>query len=229
MPRTSAPRRAIESARMPPPQPTSTTRLPLRAASESIQSRRSGLISCSGRKSLSLSHHRCARSLNLASSCGSALIIVEMVERGRSRQRKSPAERGFSDQRSVLLGARTDHFDFHATVLRAAFGGLVVRDRLLLALAFGVDAVLLDALARQVGLDGFGTTNRQRLVVGVATDRVGVADGDDDFQVQASHLADEVVELGLAFGLENGLVEVEERISGEGDLLAGRGGDNGRS
>jgi hypothetical protein len=58
--------RAIESERMPPPQPTSTTRLPSSAARPSIQSRRSGLMSCSGRKSPSLSHHWCARSLNLA-------------------------------------------------------------------------------------------------------------------------------------------------------------------
>ena len=45
-----------------------------------------------------------------------------------------------------------DHFDFHATVLRAAIFGLVVGDRLGFALAFGVDPVGFDALADQVSL-----------------------------------------------------------------------------
>src|SRR4051794_13697622 len=74
-----------------------------------------------------------------------------------------------------LVGAGADHFDFHATVLGAAFLGAVVSHWLLLALAFGVDAVAFDALRDQEGLDGFGATHRQTLVVGVRTDRVGVA------------------------------------------------------
>ena len=74
MPVTVRAARAIASARMPPPQPTSRTRLPARPpATRSIQSRRSGLISCSGRNSLSGSHQRCASAQNLASSAGSAL------------------------------------------------------------------------------------------------------------------------------------------------------------
>src|SRR5262249_22703703 len=58
-----------------------------------------------------------------------------------SSRAKRPA-----DREGDLLAARADHFDLDAAVLRAAFGGLVVRNRLLLALAFGVDAVLLHAL-----------------------------------------------------------------------------------
>ena len=54
----------------------------------------------------------------------------------------------------LASGARADHFDFHAAILRAAFGGLVVGDRLLLALAFRVDTVGFQALGRQVCLRG---------------------------------------------------------------------------
>ena len=201
---------------------------PASGARPSIQSRRSGLIWCSGRNSLSGSHQRWASSLNLASSRGIGVdgAMLRSIREPHARAKtKSPAERGFSmQQREVerTSAAGADHFDFHATVLRAAFGGLVVGDGLLLALAFGVDAVLLDALADQVGLDGFGAADRQLLVVGVGADRVGVADGDDDFEVDAAHLADQVVELGLAFGLQHRLVEVEERVGREGDLLARR-------
>ena len=56
----------------------------------------------------------------------------------------------------LLLRAGTDHFDLGTAILRLAFLGLVVGHGLLLALAFGVDAVLLDALGHQIGLDGFG-------------------------------------------------------------------------
>ena len=52
-----------------------------------------------------------------------------------------------------------------------------------------------------------------------------MADGDDDFEVDALSLADQVVQLGLAFRLQHRLVEVEERVGGEGDLLARRSGD----
>ena len=53
MPVTCAPRAAIASVRMPPPQPTSSDALAREAAGDpSIQPRRSGLISCSGRNSL---------------------------------------------------------------------------------------------------------------------------------------------------------------------------------
>jgi hypothetical protein len=48
-----------------------------------------------------------------------------------------------------------------------------------------------------------------------------VADGDDHFQVDALDLADQVVQLGLAFGLQDRLVEVEEGVSSVGDLGGG--------
>src|SRR5574337_905226 len=57
-------------------------------------------------------------------------------------------QRPRSADRSV--GARTDHFDLDAAVLGAASGRLVAGDRLGLALAFGVDAVALDALGHQI-------------------------------------------------------------------------------
>ncbi len=79
MPVTVAPLRAMASARMPPPQPTSSTRRPCSGARPSIQPSRSGLISCRGRNSLSRSHQRWASSENLASSAGSTLAVEELI------------------------------------------------------------------------------------------------------------------------------------------------------
>src|SRR5690606_25258617 len=108
--------------------------------------------------------------------------------------------------------------------------GFVVGDGLLLALAFGVDTVLLDALGHQVGLDGFGAAHGQALVVGVSAHGVGVADGDDHFEVDALDLADQVIELRLAFGIQHRLVKVEEGVRGVGHLGGGgRGGGGGRA
>jgi hypothetical protein len=44
--------------------------------------------------------------------------------------------------------------------------------------------------------------DRQLLVVGVGADAVGVTDGDDDFQVDAGGLGDQVVQLGLGGRLQ---------------------------
>src|SRR6476620_9403012 len=104
-----------------------------------------------------------------------------------------------------LLVAGTNHFDFNATVLGAASSSLVVCDGLLLALAFGVDAICFNALGNQVGFDSFSATDRQTLVVSVGTDGVGMANGDDDFQVHAFELGGQVVQLRLAVRLQNGL------------------------
>jgi hypothetical protein len=70
-----------------------------------------------------------------------------------NRHNKKPRLGGVFEvkPKGSLLGAGTDHFDLDAAVLHLAFLRLVVSHRLLLALAFGVDAVLLDALAGQVG------------------------------------------------------------------------------
>src|SRR3954467_9558997 len=93
MPVTRAPRAAIASARMPPPQPTSSTFFPARLARSSIQPRRSGLISCSGRNSPSGSHQREASWLNFSSSAGSTFI------RGSLSQKKAPPKRGLFRRR----------------------------------------------------------------------------------------------------------------------------------
>src|SRR5690554_3101253 len=76
MPVTRAPRWAMASARMPPPQPTSSTSLPARLALSSIQLVRNGLISCSGLNSLSRSHQRLASASNLATSARSTLSVI---------------------------------------------------------------------------------------------------------------------------------------------------------
>src|SRR5512145_39135 len=102
-----------------------------------------------------------------------------------AQKQETPPRRGFLRSplarasvrriRRSLLGAGTDDLDLDAAVLRLAFLGLVVGHGLLLALAFGVHAVLLDALARQVVLDGVGTAHRELLVERVAAVAVGVA------------------------------------------------------
>ena len=68
------------------------------------------------------------------------------------------------------------------------------------------------------------------MVVGSGTDAVGVADDQDHFELDGTSLGDQFVELGLAFGAQHGLVEVEEGVGGDGDLLTGglRRGDRGR-
>ena len=115
------------------------------------------------------------------------------------------------DFRTVwLLGS--DKLDLDATVLGTTFSRLVVSHWLLLALALGVDAVLLDTLADQVGLHRFRTTHRQLVVVSVRTDRIRVANSDDDLQVDAAEFGDDLIQLCLALRLQNRLVEVEERI-----------------
>src|SRR5450830_865483 len=98
----------------------------------------------------------------------------------------------------LLIGASTNHFDFHTTVLGTAFFGLVVSYRLLLALAFGIDPIFLDALGHQISLDRFCATDRQLLVVSIAADRVGMTHGNDNFQVDALDSANQIVQFGFA-------------------------------
>src|SRR5689334_1143777 len=103
-------------------------------------------------------------------------------------QKKAQLALGFSASERIRLtcAAGADHFDFHATVrlLAGDLSGAVALARLrinlqlALALAFGVHAVGFDALAHQVSLDRFSTTDRQAIVVLVRTERVGVANGD---------------------------------------------------
>jgi len=76
IPITVAPRWAMASLRMPPPQPTSSTFLPARLTRSSIQLTRSGLMSWRGLNSLSRSHQRWAKASNLAISAWSTLLMV---------------------------------------------------------------------------------------------------------------------------------------------------------
>src|SRR5690606_14772892 len=76
IPVTRAPRWAMASVRMPPPQPTSSASLPASEDFSSIQLVRSGLISCSGLNSLSRSHQRLARASNLAISARSTFSVI---------------------------------------------------------------------------------------------------------------------------------------------------------
>lgn len=57
-----------------------------------------------------------------------------------------------------------------------------------------------------------------------------MADSDDHLEVDALGLADQVIQLCLGFGLQDRLVDVEERVGSEGDLLAdGSGGASRRT
>ena len=108
-----------------------------------------------------------------------------------------------------MSGAGPDHFNFNATILGAAFGCLVVGDRLFLAFAFRVDSVGFDALGDQVCLDCISAANRQFLVVSNGTDRVSVTNSDDDFQVDCAQFRCQVVQLSFAFWLQDSFVEVK--------------------
>ena len=62
---------------------------------------------------------------------------------------------GGKGPKGVQLLACTHHFDFNAAVLGTAVTGLVVSHWLGFALAFGVNAVLFNALGHQIGFNGF--------------------------------------------------------------------------
>ncbi len=95
------------------------------------------------------------------------------------------------------------------------------RDRLGLAHAERLDLVLRHALADQVVAHGVRTALGQLLVVLLRTDRIGVTR--HQHQLELLHLRelgdDFGVDRGLAFGLQDGLVEVEQRLRRERDLL----------
>src|SRR5690606_262716 len=141
---------------------------------------------------------------------------------------KGPAKRSpycrreAARSRPYELLAGTDDLDFHATVLCTTFASGVRGDGVGFALAFGVDTVGRDALADEVVLHGSGAALGQTQVVLLGTDRVGVADGDQGFEVQCFNLSGHLIEDLTAFGLERGLVEVEERV-GIQDNLGGGG------
>src|SRR5690606_21624224 len=92
-----APLRAIASAKIPPPQPTSSTVFPSIPTCSSIQPKRRGLIICSGLNSLSISHQWWARLENFSSSAGSTLIesVMLMIVQRVECLKKKPRLRGF--------------------------------------------------------------------------------------------------------------------------------------
>src|SRR3546814_3231513 len=77
----------------------------------------------------------------------------------------------------------------------------------------------VDALADQVGLDRSSTALGQALVVFFSTDRVGVADGDDGFEVDALGLLGNLIQQLAAFRLQRRLVEIEERVGVEDNQI----------
>ncbi len=126
---------------------------------------------------------------------------------------------GFLFKRMRLLVACTNNFDFYATVFGAVSGSFVVSNWLLLAFAFGVDAVSFDTFGYQVCFNGFCTANRQFLVVSIGANGVSVTDSDDDFQVDVFEFGCQIIDLGFAVSFQNSLVEVEQSISGKCDFF----------
>ena len=111
--------------------------------------------------------------------------------------------------------------------LALAFGlVLVVSHRLLLALAFGVHAVASRCPCRdQVGLHGFGAAHGQASGCSCRSPHVavGVADGDDHFEVDALDILEtRSSSLARPSGFSTDLFEVEEGVGGVRHLLAGR-------
>ena len=110
-----------------------------------------------------------------------------------SRQQKTRRSGFFDIRENKLLGTGSNHFDFNAAVFSATFFGLVISHGLRLAFAFCVDTGLVNTFADQIGLDRIGTAHRQFVVVFVRADRVGVADGNDDFKVNGFDLVEQVI------------------------------------
>jgi hypothetical protein len=54
-----------------------------------------------------------------------------------------------------------------------------------------------------------------------------MADGDDHFELDALDVGGQLVQLGLAFGTQVGLVEVEQGVGGQGHFLRGGLGRGG--
>jgi hypothetical protein len=113
----------------------------------------------------------------------------------------------------LLIGTCTHYFHFYTTVFSATVFGLVVSHRLFLALAFSVNTVGLNAFAHQIGFDGFGSANRELLIVAVTTNVVGMTYGNHDLNIHAFDIGDQLVKLGATFRFQDCLVEIKESVS----------------
>ena len=182
-----------------------------------------------GRNSLSGSHQRCANS-KFASSAGSAFtdhahaLIVPLVLLG---PRKDPVAGAFSGRPREISWHGCQRLQA-AAVLGAAFPCTCCRQRAASRPAFGVDAVALDALGHQIRLHGFGDAptasgcrhrcRRSRWPTAMITSRL-----------MPWILLTRSSSLALTFGLQDGLVEIEEGIGRVGDLWAATGAGAGGS
>src|SRR3546814_8374599 len=105
--------------------------------------------------------------------------------------------------------------------MRAAVTSFVGGNRVGFALAFSVDMVGIHAFADQVVLDSVGAALRELHVVGFGADGIGVAGGNQRFQVNGVGLFGNLIKDVATFGLDGRFVEVEERV-GVQDNLGGR-------
>src|SRR5690606_28433389 len=98
-----------------------------------------------------------------------------------------------------------------ATVLGTASRRCVGGDRVGFAFTFNVDTVGVYAFTDQVVFNGVSATLGKTQVVLLGTDRVGVAGSDKGFEIDRRGLCSNLIKHQTAFGLQGGLVEVEER------------------
>lgn len=122
-----------------------------------------------------------------------------------------------SATRHSLFGGFGDE-DFHPAVGRTSGGGTVIGHRLARTVAFDADAVHGDAMLYQVVAGGVGAVERQRVVDGIATGVVGMADD--------AHRGDRVLLQGggkavqhrSQVGLDGIAAAVERYIAGDVEL-----------
>src|SRR6185295_1904041 len=97
-----------------------------------------------------------------------------------------------------------------ATILRLFHAVARLHHEFALALAGGRDRALRHALTYQVGRRGVGAAFGELLVVGVAPDRVGVADDADRRRTRRLRSSSRFAQHCISFSRDVALVEAEE-------------------
>ena len=112
----------------------------------------------------------------------------------------------------VVMSEALPGRELDPSVLEATRLGVVVGDRLALAVADRSEPALVDALLDQIGDDRVRSALREIEVVGVAGLRVGVAPGLDDRPLVAVHRRHHLVERAPSHVAELGRVRAEDDV-----------------
>src|SRR5499427_9263341 len=185
-----------------------------RSAGSVPSRRRSATISarccsstCSAKRSARTSLHAATTTTSVTPQTSSAISLKLRVMYRRRGGNVRPAPAGSTRRPGCL----SEHPDDDAPVLRAAFLGLVRRDRFLAAVADDVHLVQRNLmLLEEVTLHDFGALHADLLIDFLAADVVGVALDLDEGAVRIGlELVDHLVDLGLRFVRQIGLAELE--------------------